>query len=88
MTAVGAPLALLPAAACAGADPGLFFPEPGDTVTEAVASAICAGCPARAECYATAARNGERAGIWGGVNFETQAEAWVVHANRNHPKGT
>jgi WhiB family transcriptional regulator, redox-sensing transcriptional regulator len=61
---------LLPGAACRAADPALFFPDPGDTCAEAQAVAICAGCPARAACYAGAVQRGERFGIWGGVNFE------------------
>jgi hypothetical protein len=59
----------LPGAACRTADPSLFFPDPGDTRTQAQAAAICAGCPVRAPCYAQAMQNGERWGIWGGVNF-------------------
>jgi Transcription factor WhiB len=59
----------LPGAACRSADPVLFFPEPGDTAAEAQALAVCAGCPVRARCYARAVQNGERWGIWGGVNF-------------------
>jgi Transcription factor WhiB len=62
---------LLPGAACASADPGLFFPEPGDEATEAAARAICAACPARPGCYAGAVARGERWGIWGGENLET-----------------
>ena len=61
----------LPGAACRTADPVLFFPEPGDTGAEAQALAVCAGCPVRAQCYARAVENGERWGIWGGVNFGT-----------------
>jgi Transcription factor WhiB len=61
----------LPGAACAGADPALFFPDRGDTEAEAAAVAICAGCPIRAACYARAVQNGERSGIWGGVNLES-----------------
>jgi WhiB family redox-sensing transcriptional regulator len=63
--------ASLPAAACAGADPTLFFPEPGDAETEAQAVAICAACPVRAACLARAIANGERYGVWAGVNLET-----------------
>jgi WhiB family redox-sensing transcriptional regulator len=63
--------AALPAAACIGTDPALFFPEPGDTETEAQAVAICAGCSVRAACLARALANGERFGIFGGVNLET-----------------
>jgi WhiB family redox-sensing transcriptional regulator len=59
----------LPGAACRTADPALFFPEPGDTGAEAQALAFCAGCPVRAQCYDQAVQNGERWGIWGGVNF-------------------
>jgi hypothetical protein len=62
---------LLPGAACRSADPALFFPDPGDTTAEAKAAAICAGCPVRTPCYARAVQNGERWGIWAGVNFET-----------------
>jgi WhiB family transcriptional regulator, redox-sensing transcriptional regulator len=64
---------LLPGAACPTADPVLFFPDPGDTGAESQAIAICAGCPARAGCYAGAVQRGERFGIWGGVNFEVTA---------------
>jgi hypothetical protein len=64
--------AVLPSgAACLGTDPVLFFPEPGDTETEARALAVCAACPVRAACHDRAVRNGERFGIWGGVNFQT-----------------
>ena len=68
------PAPLLPGAACAGADPALFFPDPGDTETEAQAVAICAVCPVRAACYDRAAQNGERWGIWGGRNLSRAAE--------------
>jgi WhiB family redox-sensing transcriptional regulator len=61
----------LPAApACQGADPALFFPEDGESGT--AAKAICASCPARVPCMAAAAARGERWGVWGGVNFETE----------------
>ena len=68
-----APL-VLPGAACKGADPDLFFGPDAELVTDyearvAKAKAICAGCPVRAECYATALANGERHGIYGGVDF-------------------
>jgi len=65
----------LPGAACLGADPALFFPEAYDTETEASAKAICAGCPVRAACHARAVQNGERYGIWGGVNLEAEQRA-------------
>ena len=59
----------LPGAACRTADPALFFPEPGDTRAEAQALAVCARCLVSAACYGQAVDNGERWGIWGGVNF-------------------
>ena len=64
--------AALPGAACAGADPAPFFPDPGDQAAEAGAVAICAGCRERAACYAGAVARGERWGIWGGENFESR----------------
>jgi WhiB family transcriptional regulator, redox-sensing transcriptional regulator len=60
----------LPGPACRGEDPDLFFP--GDAKAEAKAKAICSGCPVRAACYARAVQNGERHGIWGGVNLERE----------------
>jgi hypothetical protein len=68
---------LLPGAACRNpaVDPDIFFPDgySAGTAAEAEAIAICAGCPARTACLATAVANGERYGIWGGVNFERVA---------------
>ncbi len=61
-------------AACRGADPGLFFAAEGEMPEErqartARATAICAGCPVRAQCYDLARANAEPWGIWGGVDF-------------------
>lgn len=53
-------------AACAGADPGLFFPEQGESA--APACAICAGCPVRDECLRDAVADSERPGVWGGTS--------------------
>jgi hypothetical protein len=58
--------------ACRDADPGLFFPGPGESADAAVA--ICAGCPVRAECLELAHANGERFGVWGGVDLQAEAE--------------
>ena len=57
--------------ACAGADPDLFFPLPGESADPA--KAICAGCAIRAECLALARARGERFGIWGGVDLGAEA---------------
>jgi len=64
----------LPGAACLTADPVLFFPDPADAETEARAAAICAVCPVRAACYERAVQNGERHGVWGGVNLDQAAK--------------
>ena len=60
-------------AACQNATPQLFFPEPNEPDDQA--KAICAVCPVRAECLAAALANGERYGVWGGVNLETREHA-------------
>lgn len=55
-------------AACAAADPDLFFPEP-DSPTHLIEQAkeICAGCPVRKECLDDAMRRGEPDAICGGL---------------------
>ena len=70
----------LPGAACRTADPDLFFPPEAERerdrqAREAKARSVCAGCPARAACYAAAVANGERWGIWGGVDFAVGKKA-------------
>jgi WhiB family redox-sensing transcriptional regulator len=57
--------------ACEDVDPGLFFPAPAES--DARGKAICIPCPVRRKCYELARARGEEWGIWGGVNFETQA---------------
>jgi WhiB family redox-sensing transcriptional regulator len=68
--ALAAPLP--PGAACVGADPELFFPEPWQD--DAEAKAICARCPIRAQCYELARARGEPWGVWGGENFARLAK--------------
>ena len=75
----------LPGAACRGADPDLFFPDRGDAAAAAAAVAICTGCPVRAACYARAVRNGERSGIWGGVNLEDAPRRRAAAAGECQP---
>jgi hypothetical protein len=61
--------------ACAGADPDLFFPLPGQPADPA--KAICGTCRMRAVCLARARANGERYGIWGGVDLSAEhGAAW------------
>ena len=52
-------------AACAGADPDVFFPGKGNDAAGA-AKRICAGCPVRVECLDYAIERPERVGVWGG----------------------
>lgn len=54
-------------AACAGADPDLFFPDSEADAAEA--KAICAICPARSDCLADALASGRAVGVWGGEYF-------------------
>ena len=52
-------------AACADADPAVFFIDHGRPA--APAKAICAGCPVRVECLDFALASRERFGVWGGM---------------------
>lgn len=66
--------------ACTGADPRLFFGpegEPAQTRAERVAAAkaVCAGCPVRRSCLEGALARGERWGVWGGADLETERAA-------------
>ncbi len=55
-------------AACAGADPDLFFPV-GDTDLETIAAAkaVCAGCPVKEDCLAYSIETNQTDGVWGGL---------------------
>jgi WhiB family redox-sensing transcriptional regulator len=53
-------------AACGGHDGRLWFPEAGETATEA--RMICAGCLVRTACLAAALVDPATAGIWGGLS--------------------
>ena len=55
--------------ACAGVDPDLFYPEPGNSrATTGAARRVCAGCGLRVECEAAAVAQRERHGVWGGLS--------------------
>ena len=56
-------------ALCLGEDIHLFFPERSQTQA-AIAKSICARCEVRPECLDEAIANGERFGIWGGMDQE------------------
>ena len=51
---------------CLGVDPGLFFPERGESTREA--KAVCDGCSVRVECLDFALDASEKFGIWGGMS--------------------
>lgn len=53
-------------AACASADPEVFYPAPGDQAT--AAKAICATCPVVDECLQWALDHDETYGVWGGLS--------------------
>ncbi len=46
-----------------------FYPE-RDQVKAAAAKAMCKRCPVRSDCLDEAIANGERFGIWGGMDQE------------------
>jgi WhiB family transcriptional regulator, redox-sensing transcriptional regulator len=69
-------------AACAEADPEVWYPEKGGSTREA--KQVCRGCDVRAECLLYALEHDERWGIWGGlseierrrVKREAPRDAW------------
>lgn len=66
------------AAACAHADPDLFFPisSTGRALRQiSEAKAICAGCPVRQACLEFALEHDLKHGIWGGTAPEDR-RAW------------
>jgi WhiB family redox-sensing transcriptional regulator len=70
----------LPALPCHVEDPDLWFADnPADLER---AKQLCADCPIRAQCLATALNRGEPWGVWGGQIFEQG----VVIA-RKRPRG-
>jgi len=60
-------------ATCVSVDPELWFPSEGGRTSRAVLE-ICAACPVRASCLATAVVNVED-GIWGGVQAVPRSQA-------------
>jgi len=53
-------------AACRNMPANLFFPEQGQSTTEA--KAVCAECAVRERCLTYALDHHERYGIWGGLS--------------------
>jgi WhiB family redox-sensing transcriptional regulator len=73
--------------ACRDASPALFF-GPQDEAPEAQAARLaeaktyCIACPIRVACLETAQANRERAGVWGGIDFETERDQRSTQATR------
>jgi WhiB family redox-sensing transcriptional regulator len=60
-------------AACASADPELFFPvsaSASNLPQVAEAKAVCGSCPVRRQCLAYATQTRQLHGIWGGMTEE------------------
>ena len=53
-------------AACRDLGPKIFYVDRGESSTEALA--VCASCPVRLECLATALATTDPHGIWGGLS--------------------
>jgi WhiB family transcriptional regulator, redox-sensing transcriptional regulator len=70
-------------AACASADPELFFPisYSGPALRQvARAKAICARCPIQQECLQYALAAGSIQGVWGGMTEAERRRLGVQHA--------
>jgi len=61
-------------AACAGADPGLFFAEKGWFAKYGEAKKMCAKCTVYKDCLKFALDNNIRHGVWGGLTPEERAQ--------------
>ncbi len=74
-------------AACRDEDPELFFPAteygPG-AVQVQQAKAVCAGCQVPMDCLATAMKNGETDGVYGGMSAAERRELQRDRAATRH----
>jgi WhiB family redox-sensing transcriptional regulator len=61
-------------AACADADPELFFPTAGDSRSARDARAICRDCPVLADCLDYSLQDASLDGIWAGTSYRQRAE--------------
>jgi WhiB family redox-sensing transcriptional regulator len=69
-------------AACAGADPELFFPKKNDGPARE-AKAVCASCPVREACRDYAVRSPVMlAGVWGGTTESERRHDSTETTNR------
>jgi WhiB family redox-sensing transcriptional regulator len=72
-------------AACAAADPEIFFTAGSES--EAKAKKYCAICPVRDECRQYALAAGEEFGVWGGLN-EDERQATLLDAGEREQPGS
>ena len=79
-------------AACAGEDPGLFFPVgstgPSALAEIAAAKAVCARCPVREACLQYAVTSGQACGIWGGLTEDERRGMRYRERLSERPGGT
>jgi WhiB family redox-sensing transcriptional regulator len=78
------PAAWLREAACAAADPDLFFPDDSRSAARA-AKEVCAGCPVQPDCLEYSLAAGEEFGVWGGLTEKERHN--LLRADRANPTG-
>lgn len=70
-------------AVCAQTDPGLFYPDKGESARPG--KKVCTGCPVRAQCLQWALKHDERHGIWGGLSDRERRRLKRRHHVEDHP---
>ena len=73
-------------AACASADPDLFFPRDQRDPRNSEAKRVCARCPVKGECLEYSFATREEFGIWGGVD-EWERRALLSQHQRQRQRG-
>lgn len=63
---VGWPQPWTEQALCTQTDPDAFYPEKGESTTDA--KKVCLACEVRTECLEEAIATKERYGVWGGMS--------------------
>ena len=70
------PVSVMERGACKTVDdPGMFFPEVGQSSKPA--KKVCASCPVQLSCLHYSVREREPAGIWGGASERTRLQRFV-----------
>ncbi len=68
---------------CRESDPEIWFPVGTGAMaveSEWLAKTLCDGCPIKAACLKYALETGQRYGVWGGVNMETEGVKVARHS--------